>query len=79
MINAAGSLLTLSMEQGRAQRAAERSLRAAVLELLLAGGRRSGPGRCWAGWAAGCPPHPWWCSRRDPTRWTRWRRSRSPR
>ncbi|MFC6540864.1 PucR family transcriptional regulator [Nonomuraea salmonea] len=37
MINAAGSLLTLSMEQGRAQRAAERSLRAAVLELLLAG------------------------------------------
>ncbi|MFB9472165.1 PucR family transcriptional regulator [Nonomuraea salmonea] len=37
VINAAGSLLTLSMEQGRAQRAAERSLRAAVLELLLAG------------------------------------------
>ncbi|WP_344480941.1 PucR family transcriptional regulator [Nonomuraea monospora] len=37
VINAAGSLLTLAMEQGRAQLAAGRRLRTAVLELLLAG------------------------------------------
>lgn len=37
VINAAGSLLTLAMEQGRTQLAAERRLRAGVLELLLAG------------------------------------------
>ncbi|WP_345154423.1 PucR family transcriptional regulator [Nonomuraea rubra] len=37
VINAAGSLLTLAMEQGRTQLAAERRLRTAVLELLLAG------------------------------------------
>ncbi|WP_346433883.1 PucR family transcriptional regulator [Nonomuraea composti] len=39
VINAAGSLLTLAMEQGRAQLAAERHVRTAVLELLLAGER----------------------------------------
>ncbi|WP_455566465.1 PucR family transcriptional regulator [Nonomuraea spiralis] len=37
VINAAGSLLTLAMEQGRAQREAGRLLRSAVLELLLGG------------------------------------------
>ncbi|SEF53820.1 purine catabolism regulatory protein [Nonomuraea solani] len=37
VINAAGSLLTLAMEQGRTQLAAERRLRTAVLELLLSG------------------------------------------
>ncbi|TYB61498.1 PucR family transcriptional regulator [Nonomuraea sp. PA05] len=37
VVNAAGSLLTLAMEQGRAQLAAERRLRTAVLELLLEG------------------------------------------
>ncbi|MEU8325011.1 PucR family transcriptional regulator [Nonomuraea sp. NPDC048881] len=37
VINAAGSLLTLAMEQGRAQREAGRRLRSAVLELLLGG------------------------------------------
>jgi purine catabolism regulator len=37
VINAAGSLLTLAMEQGRAQREAGRRVRSAVLELLLAG------------------------------------------
>ncbi|MEV0391010.1 PucR family transcriptional regulator [Nonomuraea sp. NPDC050643] len=37
VINAAGSLLTLAMEQGRTQLAAERRVRTAVLELLLAG------------------------------------------
>ncbi|MFI7109285.1 PucR family transcriptional regulator [Nonomuraea sp. NPDC050227] len=37
VINAAGSLLTLAMEQGRAQREADRRLRSAVLELLLGG------------------------------------------
>ncbi|WP_425434803.1 PucR family transcriptional regulator [Nonomuraea jiangxiensis] len=37
VINAAGSLLTLAVEQGGAQRAAELRVHAAVLELLLAG------------------------------------------
>ncbi|WP_240779825.1 PucR family transcriptional regulator ligand-binding domain-containing protein, partial [Nonomuraea zeae] len=37
VINAAGSLLTLAMEQGRAQGEAGRRIRGAVLELLLAG------------------------------------------
>ncbi|MEV0589550.1 PucR family transcriptional regulator [Nonomuraea sp. NPDC050310] len=37
VINAAGSLLTLAVERGRAQREAERRVRSAVLELLLAG------------------------------------------
>ncbi|NUP02423.1 MAG: PucR family transcriptional regulator [Nonomuraea sp.] len=37
VINAAGSLLTLAMEQGRSQREAGRRLRSAVLELLLGG------------------------------------------
>ncbi|MFC4013490.1 PucR family transcriptional regulator [Nonomuraea purpurea] len=37
VINAAGSLLTLSLEQGRSQLAAVRRVRSAVLELLLAG------------------------------------------
>ncbi|MFB4281917.1 PucR family transcriptional regulator [Nonomuraea sp. MTCD27] len=37
VINAAGSLLTLAMAQGRTQLAAERRVRTAVLELLLAG------------------------------------------
>ncbi|MBF8194425.1 PucR family transcriptional regulator ligand-binding domain-containing protein, partial [Nonomuraea sp. K274] len=37
VINAAGSLLTLSMEQGRAHLEAERRVRSAVLELLLSG------------------------------------------
>ncbi|MEV0620237.1 PucR family transcriptional regulator [Nonomuraea sp. NPDC050404] len=37
VINAAGSLLTLAMEQGRTQLVAERRVRTAVLELLLAG------------------------------------------
>ncbi|MFI6483944.1 PucR family transcriptional regulator [Nonomuraea sp. NPDC050663] len=37
VINAAGSLLTLAVERGRAQREAERRVRAAVLELVLAG------------------------------------------
>ncbi|HEX4817698.1 MAG TPA: PucR family transcriptional regulator [Nonomuraea sp.] len=37
VINAAGSLLTLATEQGRAQLEAERRVRTAVLELLLAG------------------------------------------
>ncbi|MEU8396276.1 PucR family transcriptional regulator [Nonomuraea sp. NPDC048892] len=37
VINAAGSLLTLAMEQGRTRLTAERRVRAAVLELLLAG------------------------------------------
>ncbi|MFI6293991.1 PucR family transcriptional regulator [Nonomuraea sp. NPDC050790] len=37
VINAAGSLLTLAVEQGGAHREAERRVRAAVLELLLAG------------------------------------------
>lgn len=37
VINAAGSLLTLAMEQGRAQLEARRRARSAVLELLLAG------------------------------------------
>jgi PucR family transcriptional regulator, purine catabolism regulatory protein len=39
VINAAGSLLTLAMEQGRTRLTAERRVRAAVLELLLAGDR----------------------------------------
>ncbi|MGI5491803.1 PucR family transcriptional regulator [Microtetraspora malaysiensis] len=39
VVNAAGSLLTLGLEQGREQRAAERRVRAAVLRLLLAGER----------------------------------------
>ncbi|MFG1702154.1 PucR family transcriptional regulator [Nonomuraea sp. M3C6] len=39
VINAAGSLLTLAMEQGRTQREAERRVRSAVLELLLAGAK----------------------------------------
>ncbi|MBB3727627.1 PucR family transcriptional regulator [Nonomuraea dietziae] len=37
VVNAAGSLLTLALEQGRSQLAAERGVRAAVLSLLLAG------------------------------------------
>ncbi|MFC5831021.1 PucR family transcriptional regulator [Nonomuraea insulae] len=37
VINAAGSLLTLAMEQGRTQLAAARRLRVGVLEMLLAG------------------------------------------
>ncbi|GAA3616868.1 PucR family transcriptional regulator [Nonomuraea rosea] len=37
VINAAGSLLTLAMEQGRAQLEAARRVRGAVLELLLSG------------------------------------------
>ncbi|WP_219509875.1 PucR family transcriptional regulator [Nonomuraea ceibae] len=37
VINAAGSLLTLALEQGGAQREAARRVRQAVLELLLAG------------------------------------------
>ncbi|MFE0152598.1 PucR family transcriptional regulator ligand-binding domain-containing protein [Nonomuraea sp. NPDC059007] len=37
VINAAGSLLTLAVEQGGAHREAERRVRGAVLELLLAG------------------------------------------
>ncbi|MGP3965638.1 PucR family transcriptional regulator [Nonomuraea sp. 3N208] len=37
VINAAGSLLTLAVEQGRTHLAAERRIRSAVLELLLAG------------------------------------------
>lgn len=37
VINAAGSLLTLSVEQGRAYLSAERRVRAAVLRLLLSG------------------------------------------
>ncbi|MEU4511996.1 PucR family transcriptional regulator [Nonomuraea wenchangensis] len=37
VINAAGSLLTLAMEQGRAQAAAERRVRSAALDLLLSG------------------------------------------
>jgi PucR family transcriptional regulator, purine catabolism regulatory protein len=37
VINAAGSLLTLALEQGGAQREAERRVRAAALRLLLAG------------------------------------------
>ncbi|WP_285704483.1 PucR family transcriptional regulator [Microtetraspora sp. NBRC 16547] len=39
IVNAAGSLLTLGLEQGREQRTAERRVRAAVLRLLLAGER----------------------------------------
>ncbi|MEV0352644.1 PucR family transcriptional regulator [Nonomuraea sp. NPDC050680] len=39
VINAAGSLLTLAVEQGGAQREAERRVRSAVLRLLLDGGR----------------------------------------
>ncbi|MFD0479490.1 PucR family transcriptional regulator ligand-binding domain-containing protein [Nonomuraea thailandensis] len=62
VINAAGSLLTLAMEQGRAQLAAERRVRTAVLELLLAG-EGSGPAPCWERWAGGCPRR----------RWSRWR------
>ncbi|WP_435875121.1 PucR family transcriptional regulator [Nonomuraea fuscirosea] len=42
VINAAGSLLTLAMEQGRTRLTAERRVRAAVLELLLAGDRERG-------------------------------------
>ncbi|WP_283134268.1 PucR family transcriptional regulator [Rhizohabitans arisaemae] len=37
VVNAAASLLTLSLERGREQRSAERRLRAALVELLLAG------------------------------------------
>ncbi|WP_405084168.1 PucR family transcriptional regulator [Microbispora sp. NBC_01389] len=37
VVNAAGSLLTLALEQGREQRAAAARVRAAVLRLLLAG------------------------------------------
>ncbi|WP_310741359.1 PucR family transcriptional regulator [Microbispora sp. H10670] len=37
VVNAAGSLLTLALEQGREQRAAAAQVRAAVLRLLLAG------------------------------------------
>ncbi|GAA0953507.1 PucR family transcriptional regulator [Nonomuraea longicatena] len=37
VVNAAGSLLTLALEQGGAQREAERRVRSAVLALLLAG------------------------------------------
>ncbi|MBA2888687.1 PucR family transcriptional regulator [Nonomuraea soli] len=37
VINAAGSLLTLAIERGRAQLEAERRVRSAVLELVLAG------------------------------------------
>ncbi|MGA4990233.1 PucR family transcriptional regulator [Nonomuraea bangladeshensis] len=37
VINAAGSLLTLAMEQGRTQAAAERRVRSAALDLLLSG------------------------------------------
>ncbi|WP_433511360.1 PucR family transcriptional regulator [Nonomuraea sp. CA-143628] len=46
VINAAGSLLTLAVEQGGAQREAERRVRSAVLGLLLDGGKgegRAGP------------------------------------
>ncbi|WP_311132251.1 PucR family transcriptional regulator [Nonomuraea gerenzanensis] len=39
VVNAAGSLLTLAMEQGRTQLAASRRVRTAVLELLVAGER----------------------------------------
>ncbi|MBE1591090.1 PucR family transcriptional regulator [Nonomuraea angiospora] len=39
VINAAGSLLTLALEQGRTQREAARRARSAVLELLLSGAR----------------------------------------
>ncbi|TMR91267.1 PucR family transcriptional regulator [Nonomuraea basaltis] len=39
VINAAGSLLTLAMEQGRTQLTAERRVRSAVLALLLAGAK----------------------------------------
>ncbi|WP_374197211.1 PucR family transcriptional regulator [Nonomuraea sp. NEAU-A123] len=39
VINAAGSLLTLAVEQGGAQREAERRVRSAVLGLLLAGAK----------------------------------------
>ncbi|MGN9838277.1 PucR family transcriptional regulator [Nonomuraea sp. H19] len=39
VINAAGSLLTLAMEQGRAHLEAARRVRAAALELLLAGAK----------------------------------------
>ncbi|MEU7746274.1 PucR family transcriptional regulator [Nonomuraea sp. NPDC049158] len=42
VINAAGSLLTLAVEQGGAQREAERRVRAAVLGLLLDGGKGQG-------------------------------------
>jgi PucR family transcriptional regulator, purine catabolism regulatory protein len=41
VINAAGSLLTLALEQGGAQREAERRVRSAVLALLLAGAGES--------------------------------------
>ncbi|WP_219471653.1 PucR family transcriptional regulator [Nonomuraea rhizosphaerae] len=37
VVNAAGSLLTLSLEQGGAQRESERRVRSAVLRMLLAG------------------------------------------
>ncbi|WP_433439206.1 PucR family transcriptional regulator [Nonomuraea sp. CA-141351] len=40
VINAAGSLLTLAMEQGRTHLEAERRARSAVLELLLAGEKK---------------------------------------
>ncbi|MFI7150757.1 PucR family transcriptional regulator [Nonomuraea sp. NPDC050022] len=42
VINAAGSLLTLAVEQGGAQREAERRVRSAVLGLLLDGGKGEG-------------------------------------
>ncbi|MEW9534577.1 PucR family transcriptional regulator ligand-binding domain-containing protein [Microbispora sp. NPDC049125] len=41
VVNAAGSLLTLALEQGREQRAAAAQVRAAVLRLLLAGEREA--------------------------------------
>ena len=44
VINAAGSLLTLAVEQGGAQREAERRVRSAVLGLLLAGAKEQARG-----------------------------------
>ncbi|WP_311932491.1 PucR family transcriptional regulator [Microbispora sp. H11081] len=41
VVNAAGSLLTLALEQGREQRAAAAQVRSAVLRLLLAGEARA--------------------------------------
>ena len=57
VVNAAGSLLTLALEQGGDQLEAERRVRSAVLRLLLAGARCGGGGAGGARRrsAGGCP------------------------
>jgi purine catabolism regulator len=57
VVNTAGSLLALSLARGRDQLAAARRIRAAVLELLLAG-ERDAAGRAMEALGGGLPPGP---------------------